>query len=132
MTTKYLCEVHETLNKEHLEISKAEFSRDYLSQCSSYLCYLVSSGNEPTRNVLLNLWGKLSHKAEIYENLAERDQPVNLQRRYQQSALLMRDLADATEREFKRLSTQKALKPSLSALNLSRRCPINALVTSDP
>ena len=65
--------------------------------------------------MLINLWGKLSNKAEIYENLAERDQPVNLQRRYQQSAVLMRDLADATEREFKRLSTQKALKPSLSA-----------------
>ena len=45
----------------------------------------------------------------------EQPWPVNLQRRYQQSALLMRDLADATEREFKRLSTQKALKPSLSA-----------------
>ena len=104
MTTKYLCEVHETLNREHQELSKAEFSRSYLCQCSSYLCYLICTGNEPSRNVLLNLWGKLSHNAEIYENLAERDQPVNLQRRYQQSALLMRDLADATEREFKERS----------------------------
>ena len=52
--------------------------------------------------MLLNLWGKLSHKAEIYENLAERDQPVNLQRRYQQSAVLMRDLADATEKLIKK------------------------------
>jgi hypothetical protein len=115
MTTKYLCDVHETLNKEHHEISKAVFSRSYLSQCSSYLCYLESSGNEPTRNVLLNLWGKLHQQADIYESLAGREHAANLQRRYQQSAVLMQDLADSTEREFKRLSTQKALKPSLSA-----------------
>ena len=107
MTTKYLCDVHETLNREHHEISKAEFSRSYLSQCSSYLCYLESSGNEPTRNVLLNLWGKLHQQADIYESLAGREHAVNLQRRYQQSAVLMQDLAVFTDKLIKKTTLQK-------------------------
>lgn len=44
----------------HPDFTYKDFSQDYLGRCSSYFSYLISTGRQPSADVLVNLWRHLN------------------------------------------------------------------------
>jgi hypothetical protein len=88
-------DIYKELTLDHWYLTEREFSKEYLGRCGSYFAYLKSSDSQPSADVVLHLWGKLSHQKAVAEyQLPRARHPLNIynlendQRRY--SALSQR------------------------------------------
>ena len=59
--------IYNQLATEKWGLTERQFSKEYLGKCETYFAYLKSTGNEPSADALLKLWGNLNKERQSYK-----------------------------------------------------------------